>query len=351
MIDSLKRLWKSSRLKRWVSLFLVGVSVSIAIASCTSIATDTDQVELMLVSYAATRDAYREIIPQFAQKWQQEHNQEVAFYESYGPSGAQTRSVIEGLEADVVALALGLDIEKIEEIGLIEPGWEKEVPNGAIAYQSVVVLATRPGNPKEIKRWEDLAKADLEVITANPKTSGGARWNFLALWGSVTETGGSEEEALEYTRAVFQNAPILPRDSREASAVFLKQSQGDVLINYENEAILAQQYGQKMSYTVPDANISVDSPVAVVDQNVDKHGNREVAEAFVEYLFTPEAQREFAKVGFRSVVPTVAKETADQYPPIKTLFTIEDFASWDEVQKRFFADGAIFDQIQTGIRQ
>ena len=340
----------SSSLKRFMSLFLVGVSLSVAIASCSGgNATSTSaDVELTLVSFAVTRAAHDQIIPKFVEKWKQEHNQNVTFNQSYGGSGSQTRAVIDGLDADVVHLGLALDTKKIEKAGLIQPGWEKEAPNNAIVSKSVAALVTRDGNPKGINNWADLAKDGVSVITANPKTSGGARWNFLALWGSVTQTGGDDAKALDYTTKVFKNVPVLPRDAREASDVFFKQGQGDVLINYENEVILAAQNGQKLPYVIPEVNISIDNPVAVVDKNVDKHGTRQVAEAFVQFLYTPEAQQEFAKVGFRPVDPTVG--AAKQYKKLNTLFTTKDFGGWNAIQKKFFADGATFDKIQSATR-
>jgi sulfate transport system substrate-binding protein len=361
-IASKTRSWFELKSRNFVSLFLVGVSLSLAIASCSpnssnsptttaggsSPAAKTGDVQLTLVSYAVTRAAYEKIIPQFQQAWKQEKNQNVTFNQSYGGSGSQTRAVVDGLEADVVALALALDTKKIEKAGLIQPGWETEAPNNAIVHKSVAALVTRKGNPKAIKTWADLAKDGVAVITANPKTSGGARWNFLGLWGSITQAGGDDAKALDYTTKVFKNVPVLPRDAREASDVFFKQGQGDVLINYENEVLLAKQNGQELPYVVPDVNISIDNPVAVVDKNVDKHGNREAAEAFVKFLFTPAAQREFAKVGFRPVDTTVEKEVANQYPPVKTLFTAQDMGGWDDIQQKFFEDGAIFDKIQAG---
>lgn len=341
---------KPRTLRSFVSLFLVGVSLSVALAACggggSSDSGKNGNVELTLVSYAVTRAAYEKIIPQFTEQWKQQHNQNVNFNQSYGGSGSQARAVIDGLEADVVALALALDTKKIEKAGLIEAGWEKKAPNNAIVTKSVAALVTREGNPKGIKTWADLAKDGVQVITANPKTSGGARWNFLGVWGSVAKTGGDDAKAQEFTTKVYKNVPVLPRDAREASDAFFKQGQGDVLINYENEVILAAKNGQKLPYIVPEANISIDNPVAVVDKNVDKHKTREIAEAFVKFLFTPEAQREFAKEGFRPVDPTVEKEFAKGYPPIKTLFTAQDLGGWDVIQKNFFDDGAIFDKIQ-----
>ncbi|NEQ24814.1 MAG: sulfate ABC transporter substrate-binding protein [Microcoleus sp. SIO2G3] len=351
---------RPSSLKRFVSLFLIGVSLSVAIASCSGPGADTNSsasggsntagakgdVELTLVSFAVTRAAHEKIIPLFVEQWKKEHNQNVSFNQSYGGSGSQTRAVIDGLEADVVHLALALDTKKIEKAGLIQPGWEQESPEEGIVSKSVAAIVTREGNPKGIKTWEDLAKPGVGVITANPKTSGGARWNFLALWGSVTKTGGDEAKALDLTTKVIKNAPILPRDARESSDVFFKQGQGDALINYENEMILAGQNGEKLPFVVPDVNISIDNPIAVVDKNVDKHGTREVAEAFVKFLYTPEAQREFANVGFRPADPTVAKEVESKFPPVKTLFTVKDLGGWDEIQTKFFEDGAVFDKIQ-----
>ncbi len=352
-------IWRLDALKRFVSLTLVGALLSVAIAACgsgnsgTSPAGGKQDVELTLVSFAVTKAAHDAIIPKFVEKWQKEKGQTVTIKQSYGGSGSQTRAVIDGLEADVVHLALALDTQKIEKAGLIAPGWEKEVPNEGIVSKSVAALITREGNPKGIKTWSDLAKNDVKLITADPKTSGVARWNFLALWNSVIKAGGNDAKALEFVSKVYQNVPILTKDAREATDVFVKQGQGDVLINYENEIILAQEKGEKAAFVIPDVNISIDNPIAVVDQNVDRHGNREVAEAFVQYLFTPESQTEFAKVGFRPVDVSVAKtkEFADKYPAIKTLSTVKDYGGWSEVQKKFFADGSVFDQIQASIKR
>lgn len=301
-------------------------------------------VNLTLVSYAVTQSAYDKIIPKFVEQWQQKTGQTVTFDQSYGGSGSQTRAVIDGLEADVVALALGSDVEKIAKAGLIDEGWEKETPNNGIVTRSVVALVTRDGGPK-ITTWKDLVQPNLKVITANPKTSGGARWNFLGLWGSVS-TQGSDPAAEKFVTEVYKNVPILPKDAREATDVFYKQKQGDVLVNYENEVLLAAQKGEKQPYTVPtDVNISIDAPVAVVDAVAKKKGTQEVAEAFVQYLFTPEAQRIFAENGFRPVVPEVEKAFSTQFPPVKKLLTVEDFGGWSKVQKEFFEDDAVFDRI------
>jgi sulfate/thiosulfate transport system substrate-binding protein len=354
--------FKLRSLKKFLSLFLVGFGLCMALTACntsTSTSNGTSpnvsaadgvspaaqgSVNLTLVSYAVTQSAYEQIVPKFVEKWKAEHNQEVQFDSSYGGSGSQARAVIDGLEADVVQLALAGDVSKIAKAGLIESGWEKESPNDAIVTHSVAAIVTREGNPKGIKGWADLTKSDVKVITANPKTSGGA------LWGSISQKGGTDAKALEYTTQVFKNVPVLPKDAREATDAFFKQGQGDVLINYENEVLLARQKGENLPFIVPtDVNISIDAPVAVVDQNVDKHGTREVAEAFVQYLFTPEAQEEFAKVGFRPVDPSVAEKHTSDFPKINKLFTVGDFGGWSEVQEKFFEDGTVFDQIQTKV--
>ncbi len=306
-------------------------------------------VNLTLVSFAVTQSAYEKIIPAFVADWKSKTGQDVTIEQSYGGSGSQTRAVIDGLEADVVSLALALDTQKIEKAGLIQPGWETELPNESIVTQSVAALVMRDASVN-VKGWSDLVRPDIQVITTNPKTSGGARWNYLALWGSMTQSGKSESEAQTFVDQVFKNTPILPKDAREATDVFFKQGQGNVLINYENEVLLAKSKGESLPYVIPqDYNISIDNPVAVVDANVDKHGTREVAEAFAAYLFTPEAQRIFAEVGFRPVEPTVAQEFASQYPTVTKLFTVKDLGGWSAVQDKFFADGAAFDQMQSRI--
>ncbi len=345
--------------KSLVALFLVGLGMSGAIAACSPSPQDPNgaarqpDVELTLVSFAVTKSGYGRVIPKFTEKWKREHNQNVNFNQSYGGSGSQTRAVVDGLEADIVHLALALDTEKIVKAGLIQPDWANKFPQNSIVTKSVAALVTRADDPKQIKTWSDLDKPGLKVITADPKTSGVARWNFLALWGAVLKTGGNPTQAKDFVTQVYGNVPILARDAREAADVFFKQGQGDVLINYENEILLATEKGEQLPYTIPEVNISIDNPIAVVDQNIDKHQTRAVAEAFVQYLFTPEAQREFAQVGFRPVDPTIAKEPefVKKFPAVKTLFTADQLGGWTEIQKQFFADGAMFDQIQSSIQK
>lgn len=366
----LQRLTK--RFGRFIALFVVGVSLTAVVAACGSSTNTTStsspaaggesttaagspkpDVELTLVSFAVTKEAYTGIVPKFVEKWKQEQNQTVTFKQSYGGSGSQTRAVLDGLEADIVHLALEPDTSRLEKGGLIDPGWQQEYPNGGIVSKSVAAIIVRDGNPKNITTWTDLGKNDITTVTADPKTSGGARWNILALWGAITKSGGDETKATELISQVIKNAPTLPKDAREASDAFLKKQQGDALINYENEVILANIKGEKTEYVIPEVNISIDNPIAIVDKNVAKHNTKEIAEAFVNYLYTPEAQTEFAKVGFRPVDPTVAsqKEFTDKFPAIKTLFTAKDLGGWDAINKQFFDEGAIFDKVVTSVRK
>ncbi len=331
-------------------------SLSIGLVSLTACGTDkgstgagTDQQkpqQLLLVSYAVTKAAYDRIVPAFEADWKARTGQSVTVKTSYGGSGSQTRAVIDGLEADVVGLALGGDVLKIQEAGLIEPGWEKELPQNATITHSVVALIPREGNPKGIKTWQDLSKPGVTVVTANPKTSGGARWNFLALWGSVTRNGGSESEARQFVGKVYGNVESLPRDAREASDVFLKRGQGDVLLNYENEAIQARKSGElKQPFLVPDLNIRIDGPIAVVDRNVDRKDTRKAAEALAAFLQSDKAQLIFAEEGFRPVSKGVWAKVKDRFTPVARLFTVADFGGWQKVNSSFFGDAGLWDQL------
>lgn len=350
---------KFSSTRRFLSLVLIGAGLMFAIAACSggseTASTSSpgvnqkQDIEVTLVSFAVTKGAHDAIIPKFVEKWKQEKGQNVRFTTSYGGSGSQTRAVIDGLEADVVHLALALDTEKLVKAGLVEKGWEKENPNNGTVAKTVAALITHEGNPKNITSFNDLIRNDVKWITADPKTSGIARWNFLALWNYAMKTnGGDETKAKEFVTKAFNNVPVLAKDAREASDAFIKQGQGDALVNYENEVLLAQQKGEKVNYTIPDVNLSIDTPATVVDKYVDKRGTREVAEAFVKFLYTPEAQEEFVKAGFRPIDESVAKnkELTSKFPPVQTLGTVQDYGGWSEVQKQFFADGAFFDQMQ-----
>ncbi len=353
-------------IKRFASLFVVGATLSVAIAACSNGASNNSnatssagspsqnqkEIELTLVAYAIPKAAHDAIIPKFVEQWKKDHGgQTVTFKQSYGGSGTQTRAVIDGLEADVVHLALAGDTNKLVTAGLVNEGWDTEVPNSGTVAKTVAVITTREGNPKNIKSFNDLARDDVKWVTANPKTSGVARWNFLALWNASLKSGADEAKTQEFVTKAFKNVAVLTKDAREATDAFSKQGQGDALINYENEIILAKDKGEKLTYTVPDVNISIDTPIAVVDKNVDKHGTREAAEGFVKFLFTPEAQQEFVKLGYRPIDTAAGqKETTDKFPAVKTLGSIKDYGGWDDFQKKFFEDGAIFDQIEASNR-
>jgi sulfate transport system substrate-binding protein len=357
--------FRFNSLKSIISLFVVGVTLSLAIAACgnntasnsasptggaSPVSDQKKDIELTLVGYAVPKAAHDAIIPKFVEQWKKEKGQNVTFKQSYGGSGSQTRAIVDGLEADITHLALAADTLKLVKAGLVNPDWNTKVPNDGIVAKTVAAIITREGNPKNIKTFNDLTRDDVKWVTANPKTSGGARWNFLALWNTSLKSGADETKATEFVTKAFKNVAVLAKDARESTDAFAKQGQGDALINYENEVILAQAKGEKLEYVVPDVNISIDTPLAVVDKNVDKHGTREVAEAFAKFMFTPESQAEFVKLGFRPTDEASAKlkENADKFPPVKTLATIKDYGGWSDVQSKFFDDGAIFDKIEAG---
>ncbi|MBR8831900.1 MAG: sulfate ABC transporter substrate-binding protein [Chlorogloea purpurea SAG 13.99] len=327
---------------------LLGLLGSLGLASCSghSIAAKPE-VTLNLVSFSVTKAAHDEIIPKFVEKWQKEHNQKVNFDRSYGGSLAQAGDIIAGKqEADVVHLALPLDVLRIEQANLINRGWQDRVPRRGVVSQSVAAIVTREGNPKKITGWADLAREDVTVLAADPKTSGIGVWQFLGLWGSITGAGGESNQAFDLVSRIYQKIPSLTRDAREASNLFFQDGKGDVLVTYENEVILAKKNRPDINYFIPPVNISIDNPVAVVDKNVDKHGNREVAEAFVDFLYSGEAQKEFAGLGYRSVNPFVALADGLQFPPVKTLFNAQDLGGWPSIEKEFFLEGGIFGKIR-----
>ena len=339
-----------SRLPRRVPLAAVVLPVAAAAAIAPLVfplaqAQPTGPQTLTLVSYAVTKSAYDEITKRFAAEWKAKTGQTVTFKGSYGGSGSQTRAVIDGLEADVVNLAMAADVTKIEKAGLIKAGWQKELPNNSTPVNSTVVAFVRPGNPKKINTWQDLDNKNVDVVTANPKTSGGARWNFLALWGAITRTGGDEARARSYITGVYKNAEVLPKDAREATDFFVKRNQGDVLLNWETEAILAKQKGEWTTpYKVFSPNVLTEQPVAVVDRVVDKRGTRKVAEAFARYLYTPTAQKIFVDKGFRPVTPE-GKAYARGKFPTASFFKVGDFGGWGGVDQKFFGKGGVWDQI------
>ncbi|MFM8259752.1 MAG: sulfate ABC transporter substrate-binding protein [Vulcanococcus sp.] len=300
---------------------------------------------LTVVSYAVTKTAYDEIFRLFATDWKKKTGQTVSLRGSYGGSGSQTRAVIDGLEADVVSLAMAADVNKIQQAGLIQPGWEKENPYNSTPINSTVAVFVRPGNPKKINGWKDLDNKDVEVVLANPKTSGGARWNFLALWGAITRSGGSEAQARSFITGVYKNADVLPKDAREATDAFVKRRQGDVLLNWETEAILARRKGEWTTpYKLFSPNVLTEQPVAVVDKVVDRRGSRKLAEAFVRFLYTPAAQKVFADNGFRPTTPEGKAYAKGRFQNL-SFFRVGDFGGWAGIDKPFFGKGGIWDQI------
>ena len=329
-----------------VTLFTAGCSPSAgATEAATEVSGSGGEIKLTLAAYTTPREAYAEIIPLFQANWKEETGQTVTFEESYQGSGAQSRAVVEGFEADVVALSLEADVIRIEDAGLITHDWRSE-PFGGMVSTSVVAFAVREGNPKNIQDWVDLAQPDLEVLTPNPKTSGGAMWNVLALYGAakrghVEGYSADDTGAQGFLLSVLQNVSVMDKGARESITNFEK-GVGDVAITYENEVLVGQQAGVNYELVLPTSTIRIDNPVAVVDTYVDKHGTREVAEAFVDFLFTKEAQEVFAKYGLRSPDPEVAAATAEQYPAIEDLFTIDDFGGWSEATPTFFGDDGIF---------
>ena len=341
--------WLGGRsLRNFFSLIVLGAVLSVAATSCSGsgLVQDSD-VKVNLVSFSVTEAVYEQIIPKFVEKWKKEHNQNVTFESSYGGSLAQTDDVIAGKqEADVVHLALPLDVIRLAEAGLVNEDWQIRFPRRGVVTQSVATIVTREGNPKNIKTWADLAREDVNIVSANPQTSGIAIWQFLGLWGSVTQTGGEPEQAQEFVSKVYKKIPILVADAREASDLFFNGGQGDVLVTYENEVTLAGTKRAAVDFFIPPLNISIDNPVAVVDKNVDKHRNRRVVEAFVDFLYSREAQEEFTKFGYRSVNPFIATDTESKFPPIETLFNAQDLGGWSLIQGEFFDKGAIFDKIR-----
>ena len=312
---------------------------------------DTKPVTLLNVSYDPTRELYQEYNAAFAKYWKDKTGQDVTVQQSHGGSGSQARTVIDGNEADVVTLALAYDIDSINKNKeILSKEWQKRLPNNSTPYTSTIVFLVRKGNPKNIKDWDDLAKPGIQVITPNPKTSGGARWNYLAAWGySLKKNGNDPEKAKEFVKAIYENVPVLDSGARGSTTTFVERGLGDVLIAWENEAFLSiNELGKdKFEIVVPSLSILAEPPVAVVDSVVDKKGTRKVAEAYLEYLYSPEGQEIAAKNYYRPRDEAVAKKYEAQFPKIE-LFTIDDvFGGWNKAQTEHFNDGGVFDQIYT----
>jgi len=303
--------------------------------------------ELLNVSYDPTRELYQDINAAFAAKWRAATRQQIEIRQSHGGSGKQARAVIDGLPADVVTLALAYDIDEIATKGLIAKNWQKRLPNNSAPYYSTIVFLVRHGNPRAIKDWGDLIKPGVQVITPNPKTSGGARWNYLAAYGYALRTYRNPAKANGYMAKLFRNVPVLDSGARGATTTFVERGQGDVLIAWENEAILAKrELGKgKFDIVVPSISILAEPPVAVVDKVVDKDGNRKAAEAYLNFLYTPQAQDIIAKNYFRPRNPAIAAKYRSLFPNVKLLTIGRNFGGWARAQKTHFDDGGTFDQI------
>jgi sulfate transport system substrate-binding protein len=306
-------------------------------------------ITLLNVSYDPTRELYADLNPAFAAEWKRQTGEDVTVRQSHGGSGKQARSVIDGLEADVVTLGLAFDIDEIAARGRLLPtDWQRKLPSNSTPYTSTIVFLVRKGNPKKIRDWGDLIRPGVSVITPNPKTSGGARWNYLAAWGYARRRpGATDATARQFVTQLYQNVPVLDAGARGSTTTFVERGIGDVLLAWENEALLAtRELGpDRFEIVVPSISVLAEPPVAVVERNARKHGTEAVARGYLEFLFSPAAQELAAKHHFRPRDPQVAARHRDQFPPIN-LFTIDDaFGGWTVAQATHFKDGGIFDQI------
>jgi sulfate/thiosulfate transport system substrate-binding protein len=329
-------LWRT-----WLALSLMA-----APAACGGRQPAGAPVRLILAAYTTPREAYSELIPIFQARWAEQTGQAMAFEESYLGSGAQSRAVVEGFEADVVALSLEADVQRIASAGLITHNW-KDAPNSGMVSTSIVAFAVRQGNPMNIQDWADLARPGVEVLTPNPRTSGGAMWNILGLYGAalrghVAGVPATDEAAAQaFLEAVLRNVSAMDGTARDSITTF-EVGIGDVAITYENEVLVGRQHGETYELVIPHSTIRIDNPVAVVDAYADRHGTRAAAEAFVAFLFTAQAQQVFARHGLRSVDPEVAAATASQYPPVADLFPIDYFGGWGRASSEIFGEGGVY---------
>jgi|SRR5579859_840790 len=318
------------------------------------LATGAGAAELLNVSYDPTREFYQDYDALFSAYWKGKTGQTVKIAQSHGGSGKQARSVIDGLEADVVTLALAYDIDAIaEHAGLLPADWQGRLPNNSSPYTSTIVFLVRKGNPQHIKDWDDLVKPGVAVITPNPKTSGGARWNYLAAWAYAdAKFGHDEKQTRAFMTALFKNVPVLDSGARGATTSFVQRGLGDVLLAWENEALMAEQSFGKDDFQIvrPSLSILTEPPVAVIDKVVDRHKTRAEAEEYLKHLYSPEAQELAAKHFYRPTDPAVAAKVKDRFPAM-TLVNIADLGGWQKAQQTHFTDGAIFDQIMGAARQ
>ena len=323
--------------------------VAATLATLTAGGASAADTVLLNVSYDPTRELYREINRAFIADWQEKTGQRITINQSHGGSGSQARAVLDGLQADVVTLALAADIDALAKRGLLSVDWQTRLPNNASPYTSTIVFLVRKGNPKAIRDWPDLIKPDIAVITPNPKTSGGARWNFLAaLAWARRQPGATDASAEEFMRALFHHVPLLDTGARGSTTSFAQRGLGDVLLGWENDAWLARkEFGaDDFAIIYPSLSILAEPPVAVVDSVVDRRGTRSMAQAYLEFLYTKQGQDIAARNYFRARDPAVAAQYAERYPALP-LATVQDFGGWDSAQTTYFADGGMFDRIFT----
>lgn len=340
-------------MKKNKSIYSLLTGIGIAMSTLPPIAlgvsaAQAQTVQLLNVSYDPTRELYKDINTAFAKDWKAKTGKDLNIRMSHGGSGKQARSVVDGLEADVVTLALGYDIDQIANKSLIDPHWQQRLRYNSTPYYSTIVFLVRKGNPKSIKDWNDLTRPGVQVVTPNPKTSGGARWNYLAAWGYAERLpGATPRSTAQFITKLYKNVPVLDTGARGSTTTFVQRGIGDVLIAWENEAFLAkEELGKdKFEIVVPSISVLAEPPVAVVDKNVDKHKTRAVAEAYLNYLYTPQAQEIIAHNYYRPQLKEVADKVRDQFPTLKLLTIDRDFGGWARAQRTHFNDGALFDQI------
>ena len=330
-------------------LLILSGALVLSVAAPTRPVAAQGEVTLLNVSYDPTRELYQELNAGFAKYWKGKTGQTVTVRQSHGGSGKQARSVIDGLEADVVTLALGYDVDALHQHAkLIPANWQTRLPNNSAPYTSTIVFVVRKGNPKGIKDWDDLVKPGVSVITPNPKTSGGARWNYLAAWGyALRQSKGDEGKARDFVTRLYKNVPVLDSGARGSTTTFTQRGMGDVMIAWENEAFLAvKELGpDKFAIVVPSVSILAEPPVTIVDKTVDKRGTRAVAQAYLEYLYGEDGQEIAAKHYYRPRLAKVASKHAGDFPKV-SLFTIDEvFGGWAKAQPKHFGDGGIFDEI------
>jgi sulfate/thiosulfate transport system substrate-binding protein len=348
----------NKNISRWLA-----VTVALALLSLTALLQacggssggNGDKVTLVLGAYTTPREAYgKAVIPAFQKYWKEKTGQTVEFQESYQASGAQSRAIVGGFEADIAALSLEGDLDKIAEAGLITHDW-KSKPNKGMVSTSIVVIAVRQGNPKNIKDWPDIAHPGLQVLTPDPKTSGGAQWNVNAMYGAALRgyAGVPKDDkaaAEEFLKSVFRNVSAMEKGARESITTYEK-GLGDVAITYENEVLVGRQGGQTYDYVIPRSTILIENPAALVDKNVDKHGVREVAEAFISFLWSEEAQRAYAKYGLRPLDPKISEEVKTQYPPVQDLWKIDYLGGWKKVTDEIYGPQGVYTRAIEGLNK